>query len=83
MHFDLLDPVFYLFEGLSVINGVCHDDSHGPSIVSLRDGFEPFLAGGIPDLQPDLFVIDVDGFYFEVDALLVKNRYLWLLDARS
>ena len=68
MQSDLFDPVFDLLKGLTIVNSVCHDDSHCTSVIGLRDGFEAFLSGSIPDLEADFLAVEVNGFDFEVDS---------------
>lgn len=68
MHFDLSQPVFEGLEGGQVADWVGHDDAHWALVVGLSYGFEAFLAGSVPDLQPDLFVIDLEGLDLEVYA---------------
>ncbi len=38
------------------------------SVVSTGDGPEPFLAGSVPDLELNIFVINLDGLESEIDA---------------
>ena len=66
--FNLTHPVLQRIEGIPVGDGVHHDDAHCPFIVGLSDGLEPLLASRVPDLEPDLLSVDIDGFDFEVDA---------------
>ena len=68
VHLDLPQPVLERLEGGEVVNRVGHDDAHGALVVGLGDGLEPFLACGVPDLKSYFFVLDFDGFDFEVDA---------------
>ena len=70
MHFDLFDPVFDLLKRLSIINGICHDYSHSPTIVCLSNCFESLLSCCIPYLQSYFLAIDIDSFDFEVDTLI-------------
>lgn len=48
--------------------GVCEDNSCGSLVVGLCDVFEPFLAGGVPDLHFHFFAIEDEGLDFEVDS---------------
>ena len=66
--FDLTHPVLQRIEGISVGDGVDHDDAHCPFIVGLGDGLKSLLSGRVPDLQAYLLPINVNGFDFEVDA---------------
>lgn len=72
VHFDLLYPVFYLLERLSVINGICHNDTHGSSIVRLSNCLKSLLSRRIPNLQPYPLIIDIDCFDFEVNSCISK-----------
>ena len=40
----------------------------GTFVVCVGDGSESLLAGGVPDLELDVFVVDVEGFEAEVYA---------------
>lgn len=68
MGFDLFEPIFHGVERGAIVDCVRHDDAHGSAIVGLRDGFEPFLSCGIPDLHANLLAVDFYGFDLEVDA---------------
>ena len=68
VQFDLFDPVLYVLEGLTFIDGVGEDDAHGAAVVGLRDGLELLLASRVPDLQPYLLLADGDELGLEVDA---------------
>ena len=65
---DLLYPVFHIIEGFAVGDGVYQDDTSCSLVISLSDGFEAFLASGIPNLHFDLNALDVNSFDFEVHA---------------
>lgn len=68
MHLDLLHPVLDIVVGASVVDRVGKHYAHGPAVVGLRDGLEPFLPGGVPDLQLDSGAIEGQGLGLEVDA---------------
>lgn len=68
VEFDLFDPIFDVHEGVSFADGVGEYDAHGASIVGLRDSFELFLSGCVPDLQSDFIFSYQDGLGLEVDA---------------
>ena len=68
VQFDLFDPVLDVVKTFPFVNGVSEYDAHGSPIVGLCDGFKFLLACGIPNLQPDFFLANHEGFGFEVDA---------------
>ena len=65
---DLTHPPLYVFEGAAIDDGKCEDDAGCPLVVGLGDVFELLLSCGVPDLQLELLVVDLDGFDFEVDS---------------
>jgi hypothetical protein len=65
---DLFEPVLHGVEGGAVVDGVGHDDAHGPAVVGLRDGLKPLLPRSVPDLHTYLLAVDLDGLDLEVDA---------------
>ena len=58
MFIDLLMPVFQLVEGTFVGNVVHKQCGDSALIVSLCDGPEALLAGGVPNLYLDNLVLD-------------------------
>ncbi len=70
MGLDLFEPVFHGVEGGAIIDGISHDDSHGPLVVCLGYGLESLLACCVPYLHAYLFAVNFDGFDFKVDSLL-------------
>lgn len=68
MHLDLLHPILNILETLSLIYRIGEHDSHSPSIVSLRNGFELLLACCVPNLQTNLILANSDGLDLEVNA---------------
>lgn len=65
---DLAHPPLDIFEGAAIDDGKCEDDAGGPLVVGLGDVLELLLACGVPDLQLELLIVDLDGFDFEVNA---------------
>lgn len=57
-----------MLEGVSTGDIVHEESTGGPAVVGSSDGAEGFLAGGIPNLEFDLFVINVDHASAEFDA---------------
>lgn len=49
------------------------DDAGSTFVVCFRDGLEPFLAGGVPDLHLDAGAVDIHRFDLEVDP---DRRYV-------
>ncbi len=66
LHFS--QPVIDIVETLSVRDVVGEDDSVRPFIVSGSDGFEPLLSGGVPNVQFNWLVIDVQVFDLEIHS---------------
>lgn len=53
----------------SFVGDIVHQqDPHGTTVVGRGYSSEPFLAGGVPDLQLDTLAIELDSSDFEVDA---------------
>lgn len=65
---DLPHPVLEGVKRSPVVDGVDHYDAHSPFVIGLGDRFEPLLTGGIPNLQSDLFALDLNGLYLEINA---------------
>ena len=55
-------------ETLLIRHIVDQQNTHGASVVSGGDGAEALLTSGIPDLQLDTLVVELDGTNLEVDA---------------
>ncbi len=68
MLLDLLHPLLHSREGITVCDVENNDNSVGASVVALSDCFEPALASSVPDLQLDLFVVELDLVDLEVDT---------------
>ena len=65
--------ILHIVKALSVGDVIYNDDSVGSMVIIGGNSFEPFLPGSVPNLQPDVFIVDVDGFHFEVDADSVEE----------
>lgn len=74
VQFDLFDPVLDVIKTFPFVNSVSEYDTHGASVVGLCDGFKFLLTCGIPNLQPNFFLTNHEGFGFEVDANGSKMR---------
>lgn len=68
MRFYLPHPVLECVKGCPVVDRIDHDDTHRTLVIGLCDGLESLLACGVPDLEPDFLPLDLDGFYFEINA---------------
>ena len=66
--FNIPDPVLDVVEALLVGDVVDQHDPHGPAIVGRGDRPEPLLSRRVPDLEFDLFAIELDCADLEVDA---------------
>jgi hypothetical protein len=55
-------------ETLLIRHIVDQQNTHGTTVVSGSDGAEALLASGIPDLQLDALVVELDGADLEVNA---------------
>ena len=75
MVFYLAYPVVDVLEAFFASAVVSQNDTLGASVVSLRYGSEPLLAGRVPDLHFDVLAVQVDGFYLEVDACTLINAW--------
>ena len=64
---NLAHPPLDVFEGAAVDDGKREDDASRPLVVGLGNVLELLLSCGVPDLQLELLVVDLDGFDFEVD----------------
>ena len=73
MGLDLFEPVADVAECLFFSAVVDEYDSHGSFVVSLRDCSKALLSSGVPDLQFDSLIFDLDCFDFEVDACQFVN----------
>ena len=65
---DVVDPFLYTFERVSVGDIVDNDCNGSVSDVVGNECLESFLAGGVPELQPDGLVLEEDVLRDEVDA---------------
>lgn len=68
MHLNLLEPILQRQERITIVDGIRHNNAHGPFVVGLGDCLEALLAGCVPDLHADALTVGFDCFYFEVDA---------------
>ena len=68
MLLNLLQPLGDVVEGLLLGAIVHEDDSHGALVVSLGNCAESFLPSGVPNLEFDSLILDVDCLDFEIDA---------------
>lgn len=57
-----------MLEAFRISDGVDEDDSVGALVEGFGDVPEPFLSGGVPDVEGGGDAIDLDSFDFEVDA---------------
>ena len=62
------DPLFYVLEGTHIYEWEGEENAWGSSVVGLGDVSEPFLAGGVPDLQFDGFIVVGDNFGLKIDS---------------
>ena len=60
MLLDLPQPGLDIGEGLHVRAVIDQYDAHGSFVVGLCDRPKSFLAGCVPDLELDSFVVDVN-----------------------
>ena len=68
MRLNLLKPVRDVAERGLLRAIVNEDDSHGAFVVRLRDCSEALLSGGVPHLELDALVLNVNCLDLEVDA---------------
>lgn len=57
-----------MFEGIPTRNVVYEQGASSTTVIGSCDGAEGFLAGGVPDLEFDLFVVDCDHARTEFDT---------------
>jgi hypothetical protein len=65
---DLFHPVFDVGEGGGRVDGVSQYDDQRTLVEGSGKVFELLLASGVPDLQLDLVLLDLEGFDFEVNS---------------
>lgn len=68
MRLYLFEPVGNIVEGQFLGAVKNKNDAHSAFVVSLRNGAEALLAGGIPDLKLYSLVVHRDRLNFEVNA---------------
>ena len=68
MFLNLLDPVFNIFERVTIIDSKCKDDAMGAFVVRMGDSSKSFLSGGIPDLKLVLFAFKFYLLKFIINA---------------
>ena len=68
MLINLLEPVRNVIKSLLVGAVIDQNDTHGPFVVSLRNGSESLLPCSIPDLQFHSLIIYVYLLYLEVNS---------------
>ena len=76
MFLNVPDPVLDVVKALLVGDVVDEHDAHGPSVVGRRDRSEALLARRVPDLELDLFAIQLYCADFEVDTYPTQKRSL-------
>ena len=65
---DVIDPLLDALEGGPIGDIIDHNSHRGVSYVIGDERFEPFLPGGVPQLQADGLVLEEDVLRDEVDA---------------
>ena len=65
---DLSHPVVHVRVRLLLGDIIGDNDSVSSLVVGGGNGLEALLSGGVPNLELNLFAIDLDGLDFEVDA---------------
>ena len=68
IHFSLSYPMINCIKGLHICDWVYDKNTHTSFIVSLCNSFKSLLTSCIPYLQSYSFIINIDCFYFEIDA---------------
>ena len=66
--FDLSHPVVDIRVRLLVIDSIGDNDSVSSLVVGGGNGLEALLSSGVPNLELNLFAVDLDGLDFEIDA---------------
>lgn len=64
---QLLEPSFHVFIGQMFCNIVDEQGSHRATVVGAGDRTVPLLAGGVPDLSFDRFVVHLDATSGKLD----------------
>ena len=75
MQLYLTDPILDILEAFLLCAIVSQNDAHGPFVVGLRDGAEPFLAGCVPDLQLNVLAINLHSLDLEINSYKENSGY--------
>ena len=65
---ELIEPATDVLERRGASDVVDDEGSDGAAVIGGGDGAEAFLAGGIPNLSFDFFVVDEHALSLELDA---------------
>ena len=71
MHLDLRNPVSYRQKRLPVCHVVHEQNALGAAEVRRGDGAEALLAGGVPDLQLDALVVQLNVLDLDVNGVKI------------
>ena len=68
MKLYLTDPILYILEAFVLCAIVSQNDAHGALIVGLCDCAEPLLPSCVPDLQFNVFAVDLNRLDLEINS---------------
>jgi hypothetical protein len=64
----LLNPGYNVVVRPVVSDGIGEDDARSTLVVGLRDIAETLLSCGVPNLEFDLLILNLQHFYLEIDT---------------
>ena len=80
--FNLVHPSGHLNETVAIRHIKNNDNTVRAFVVRLGDRFESFLTGCVPNLKFNLFVVQLKGFQFKIDAncwlVLASEDVVWV-----